>query len=714
MRSIKSCFIILISVLLAQAAEAIINYSTTTTIQDFLFLKSDSVLVATSGGLYSTGSPYTEGKLFSSSASSPDPLIIALCRDKKGNIWTGSSQGYLTKRTPGGKISLSVSYLSSGWRINGFIPLGKYLVVGSNKGISLFNTETMEAEKNATSFGDLSSSQINVIKIIGDTLYGGLNDGIVKIHKDSLYTANFYDPSIWRVEKKDDPVNSIIRISGKIKGYSGPAILYNGKVLRAEDGDLYYGSTKIFSLPSRVTVLKENGNICWIGTEKDYFYSWDWNQLINYSIKGMSFTYVNKILVSSDGTLWALPRVDGIPWWKAINSFVADDWNIYSPHLIPNMGWMGENEDSRGMAQSPDGRVWFGLSGGHIKCFDPASNGWSRFCIPFNDYGEGKLYQSIDCFRYAWAKCDAIAVDSSGFMWFSVFDSYFGSLICYDPRYNPDSDQADPVKAHYRHFFPLDDPNHSKTFRSLIVDKSGTIFAGGEEGTVIAFRHNGNPLKDGVTVIAAFAGKGKVNDMSTSDDLITRIVTSKGVYEYNPETRQLTEMEGFGPEVTSVEHENPFTIWFGTNESGLIRYNLVNETKSFITTSQGLISDKITDLEIDRANGVLWAGTDLGVSRISLGYKLTSNKSSDILVFPNPFFQARHSELIFRNLPPGSKVLIYTSNGNLLARTEVMREGIEGAYHVWKPERRLAPGTYFYSVQSSGKLHRKGKILIAP
>ena len=153
MRSIKSCFILFITVVLVQTAESIINYSTTTTIHDFLF-KSDSLLIATSGGLYSTGSPYTEGKLFSSSASSPDPLIIALCRDKKGNIWTGSSQGYLTKRTPGGKISLSVSYLSSGWRINGFIPLGKYLVVGSNKGISLFNTETMEAEKNATSFGD--------------------------------------------------------------------------------------------------------------------------------------------------------------------------------------------------------------------------------------------------------------------------------------------------------------------------------------------------------------------------------------------------------------------------------------------------------------------------------------------------------------------------------------------------------------------------------
>jgi len=431
----------------------------------------------------------------------------------------------------------------------------------------------------------------------------------------------------------------------------------------------------------------------------------------------MSLTYANKILVTRTGNLWVMPRIGGLnmPWWRGFNSLTGNTWNVYSPANIPQMGYYGDNMDHRGIAESSDGRIWLGTSGGQIKCFNPALNDWSRYCNFAKNFGDGKFYHSYTtCPDPDWAKCDAIAQDSSGYMWFASWQSVHGCLICYDPRFEPDALQADPSNAHYRRFFPQDHANYSHIPRSLIVDKSGNIILGGEEGKITVFRHNGDPLKNGITVLNTFTDKGIVNDMSTTDDLITRIATSDGIFEYDPQANKLTEMEELGAAVSAIEHENQHILWMGVPGEGVIRLNLTNESRSTFSTTQGLVSNDVTDLEIDRGNGFLWVGTALGVSRLALGYKLTTNSPSDVNVFPNPFCRSRHDEIKFRNLPPGSKVIIYSSGGNMISRAEQIRDGIEGAFCIWKPSTKLAPGTYFYSVQSAGKSSRKGKILITP
>ncbi len=719
---LKKLYIFLILSAAAQinAAESVINYSSPKTVYDFQF-KGDTVLVATSGGLYSIASPYTEGTLSASTVSSPDPNITALCYDAEGNLWTGSSQGYLTRRGRGGKITSSKSYFSAGWGITSLFSRGKFLIVGSNNGLSLFNTETMSVEKNSTRFGNFSGSKVNIIRIVKDTLFAGLDEGVARllISGDRLTTSNFYDPSIWDVKVTKEPVKALETVSGQLKNYSKPAALFKGKLLHTDSTNLYYGTELVGSFPSHITVIKaRDKQTCWIGTEHEFFYSWDGAQLKNYTIGGMSLNYANKILVTRNGGLWVMPRIGGMqyPWWRAFNFFSGNTWSVYSPANSPQMGnSFGDDMDSRAMAESSDGRIWLGTSGGQIKCFNPALNDWSRYCNFARNFGDGKFYHTVfTCPDPDWAKCDAIAQDSSGYMWFTCWQSLYGSLICYDPRFEPDAQQTDPSKAHYRRFFPQDHVNYSFIPRSLIVDKSGNIILGGEEGKITVFRHNGDPLKNGITVVNTFTDKGIVNDMSTTDDLITRIATSEGIFEYDPLTNKLTEMEEIGAVVSAIEHENQHILWMGVPGEGVVRLNLANESRSTFSITHGLISNIVTDLEIDRENGVLWVGTALGVSRLALGYKLTTNSSSDVNVFPNPYSRSRHDEIKFRNLPPKSNVIIYSSGGKMVSRAEQIRDGVEGAFCIWKPSTELAPGTYFYSVQSAGKSSRKGKILITP
>ena len=197
-------------------------------------------------------------------------------------------------------------------------------------------------------------------------------------------------------------------------------------------------------------------------------------------------------------------------------------------------------------------------------------------------------------------------------------------------------------------------------------------------------------------------------------DGTTLISTLKGLYTYNPYDNSLSEIENIGSVITSLEAEDESNIWMGTVGQGVIRYNLSNESRSQVTTTNGLISDEIADLALDKEKGYLWVATDLGLSRLSIGYKLTSNTNSTITVFPNPFCRSRHSEIYFRNLPPNSKVTIRAVDGGLVAKAKLVRGGNDGAYYSWKPPSKIVPGTYLYSVSSEGQPSKAGKILISP
>ena len=326
-----------------KASESITNYSDSKCVFDFV-IKSDTVWVASSGGLYIQKRTTGTGFLVPSTVSSPDPRITAVCRDSKGNIWTGSSLGFLTSRSPGGKVISSVSYSSANWRISGLVSYKNYLIVGSLRGVSIFDKTKMIAVKSSTDFGPYTAAQVNAVAVYGDTLFVGLEYGVAKtnISGDNLEKKNFYDPSIWIIDSVSvKPVNSFAVISKKVRAFTEPAVLFKSKLLKADSCDLIYNGEKILTLPSRIIIIKANGdNECWIGTEENFYYSWDGTKLKSFTIPGPSFTYINRIFVTSSGTLWAMPRFtgDAMPWWRTISSFDGNSWNNYSPNTIPQMG----------------------------------------------------------------------------------------------------------------------------------------------------------------------------------------------------------------------------------------------------------------------------------------------------------------------------------------------------------------------------------------
>lgn len=692
------------------------NFSSTISVYDFES-QGDTLYVASSGGVYVFIKSSGTGYLLPSDNNSPDPTTTALFLQDKQKLWYGTNQGYLCKRTPpDNKTTVTTynSYFSSQWKITGLELYGKYLFVASNKGLSVFDTEKGYAEKSASKFGNMTTSAVNALKVYNDTLFIGLDQGIAKLSVKTIDAVNFSDPRIWEIDQVTlKPVHSFTIYNNICKPFSDYSDLFQGKFIYSSDSSLYWDSSVLSSFNSKITALKVTGEKeCWIGTEEDYFYLWNGASLTQYKIPGPTQASINKVFVDHTGKMWFLPYANGnvkiLPWWLGIGSFDNNSWTLYNLYTTPSFDGLNDNPDNRAIIETPDNRVWFGTSGGQVKTYTPASNSWRIYHV--NSLSESSFYAGNQNDR--WGKSDAFAIDSSGYLWISSWKNKGGSLICYDYRYEPDDSKRDnPEQAHYRRFFS---DNDDYNFTCINVDKQGNILIGDENGRIIVFRHNGNPLRDGITVLTKFNTYAKVYDAVTSVDDSTRIVTADGLYVFNSQKLSITKNEDFNMKVRTIEAESDSVVWIGTSGDGLTRYDVTSKDHSTFTIANGLISNEIKDISFDKKNGHLWVATDLGFSMIDVGYVLDRSPTvKDIEIYPNPYSKSKMAQypITIRNVSHNGKIAIYSVDGRLIAKPRLQRQG-NGSSYIWEPETNITPGVYrviIHGSQSCSKL-----LLVSP
>lgn len=738
MQAIRIIFTLLLIAASSFSGESFINFSSCISIQD-IEVTGDTVWVASSGGLYKHCNSTGKGVLLPNTSTFPDPYQTSFFYDSDKSIWSGTFQGYLARNSSSGKRAVSYSYVSAQWPITDIQGYGNYLIVGSSRGLSIFDKKKMNAARSATKFNKFSTSIVNSMYIFNKVLYVGLDQGVAKLNLSSGLESikNFYDPQIWIMDTNSvKPVHSFLVISGAVKSFTGYSAIFKGNILHSDSTILYSNNNKVYEFPSDITVIKSNGKDCWIGTKENYFYHWDGAKATNFTIPGMTCANLNRVYIDHASNVWFIPRVNGAKnqWWRGIMSLQKGSWKLYNMYNNAAIEDFGTDPDFLGIAESRhpgenknEWKMWFGSSGGGIKCFIPGLDQWSVYC-EIQNKNTGKLPE----FHHynSWTKNDAIVQDSSGYIWISFYrnvknDYRHHSLVCYDSRYEPDNNQTDPQKAHFRWFFEVNTPNHSNNYTVMTVDKQGNIIAGSDDGRVIVFNHNGNPLRDpdSVKVIRSFnsginefegtEALGKVLDMVSTDDGVTRIVTQKGVYKFEADSENLKIEDEFGTGVKAIEAEDASILWLGVTNEGLVRYDLLKNERIVYGPAQGLISTNISDLALDSKNGILWVATESGVSRFSIGYRLSENPKSSILVYPNPFSKKRHSMIHFKNLPSGSNVTIHDMSGKLIANAIETRSSSSGSYYSWNPSAKTAPGAYFYSVQGEN-VNKAGKFIITP
>jgi ligand-binding sensor domain-containing protein len=696
------------------------NYSSVISVNDVL-VNGRTVWVATSGGLYISDSITPFGRLESDVERFPDLRLISLARDSSGNLWVGSEKGYLTKVDQSGRYTLYSSYAASKWDIKKLFYAESHVLVASSRGFSIFDARKGQAVKNAVRFGTFRSSAVNAIAIDGDSLYLGGDEGIahIGINGHWMDSLNFYDQSIWRVRPTAEPVICFIVKNGMVQGMSYPALYFRGKIVYTDSVRVYSDGVPAFQLPSRILCASTNGNtMCWFGTEEHYFYFWTGaGAPMQVTISGPTFRIVNKVYVDRGSNLYALPQVTPwphTPWWQGVLYYGSNGaWFLNNSWSDPNFGWLGDNRLFSGFCQTRSGALYFGSPSGNVKCYD-AGKGWRQYYVSgSNAYSGFRLLTPQENTQIMWGKCDAVAQDSSGYLWIASWNNYAGCLICYNPAV------ADPGPSDYKRFIPKDSPYFMEDVIALSVDKNGAIFAGSADGKLLIFRHDGNPLTRGISEILRFKSDlNTIYDITCHDREITWIACAKGLFRATVHggAVALDSMDKLPGNITCAEQEADAAVWLGTTNAGLIRYNPQRQEKDEITTTQGLISNAINDVSIDYQKGYLWVATYDGLSRYDLMHAdVILTDPGNLRLYPNPFSLSNphHSQITFENLPANTRMHIADIKGSVVGvPAPFVQSEYEWVFR-WAPPRSLLPGTYI-AVAKSSTAGKTAKLMVVP
>ncbi len=175
---------------------------------------------------------------------------------------------------------------------------------------------------------------------------------------------------------------------------------------------------------------------------------------------------------------------------------------------------------------------------------------------------------------------------------------------------------------------------------------------------------------------------------------------------------------------TSLDVDARGNLWAGSSSRGAYRLtprSTSPDTLSVLhfTTRHGLLSDKVQDIAVDSALGMVWFAHENGVTRYSRNDlrategNMTEDARQDVKVFPNPFRPKLQPHVIFDNVSDNAVIGVYNRGGKLVA--SFSGEQIAGGRVEWDGRMNngnlVAPGVYQYVIRASSKT-KKGKLLI--
>lgn len=765
-----------LSLSLSASSTDLIGFSSVTQINDIVE-REDLMWIATPGGLFSYN-PQTEEQFhYRDLEDMPDLNIISMTLDSSGFIWAGTEKGYLYKIDKNGRVSRNSNYFASNWHINDIEIFGKYLLLGSNDGFSLFDTEEMKVIQSTSTIGTFSSPTINSIDVIVGSMkdsvetknikriYLGMTDGYAwyDILNDTLHKENFFNSTIWDEKRDGNPVSKIILYSDSLISSNNEMVIHNGKFYYRLDNKVYQGEDVVIELDNEIkngdkTVFYDNGpsvlysgsKNLWVGSNfQSLFYLSDSGKH-QVELEGLKFMTTNKVFVASDGTLWIMPNT-GSPGAGTqtpnigVSSYKDGAWRFYEKNKN-NFGKLADYYDSFGMAEDKDGNMWFGFSGANVKKYDVKNSKWYRYEIAHDSRTHFKL---LDNDNYGgWGKSDVLICDSLGYVWSGAWRSPdAGSLLCFDPSV------VDHQEGDYKYFFPEASGYYQFNLLAMANDACGNIIIGGDAssgGGLIMFSYDGNPIKNGITTFEygnnSFPKLSVVYDIASAPDSTSWVASGSGLFIYSNKKGENIDSRSFNDIATSgtinsieiggisrIYDSTYVTLWTSITEGGIIKstvayakdeqgyiggLRLVDDSVKVFNTESGLISNSINHITLDKNTGYLWAASNDGVIGIFDGNPFVQHTDSkQISIFPNPYIKSRHEKITFQHLAPEAQVMVYTLDGRIVANiNESNSEHVKTGNewtYYWTPSDKIKAGTYIYTGTTRGD-KGYGKLLIIP
>lgn len=705
MRQKHLCCVIVLMTICGQVSVAGVGeWKTFTSKRDVRDIVSNGNMIwaATTGGVFSYDLADTSFRQFTTSDGLKTIDLSAIALDSSGGVWIGAVNGFLQRYDPASQTWQYITDLALRTdplkRIHRLEIAGDTLFILSDIGLSVFSVSKMEFQDTYSRFGTPPNQLVGGVtsaKMFNGRMWVGTRTGIastplttanpaapeswqiattaqglpanlisgLEVLCDTLYcsTSNgmaFYDGVAWRsigttlgtnildlslrqggTECAGANPDSLLFVSanvlgsiaggGAISSSSGfPASLTSvssrSSIVLGTQGQgaiLLDVSTRKMVLPPGppsnkfVGLAVDNNSVLWSGTgvsNGDGFMSYDgqsWRSYTTAQESLLAYDNYYKVNIGFNNTKWVSGFGQGVALLDADGTVqrVLNTTNGLSPSIDPRFVVVG------GVATDRDGVAWIvnRTPRGDTALVTYAPDGTLG-------YVKGLTTRTNPAIVFT-----DIVIDNNGTKWLANFNR-FESVLPRALYFYNERGVSSRTGRNWDSLTTLDGLTSNKVY-SLAVDRDGALWIGSDAGISVIYDpstlrpHPYHPLRE--QIIQAIV----------SDPLNNKwIATRQGVFVLSPDGTVILD-----------------------------RYTVEN-------TDGKLLDNDVASLAIDANTGLIYFGTEKGLSRLSTSAVAPKRSFGDLTFSPNPLNLPSSSLVTIDGLVQSSLIKILSVNGDLV------------------------------------------------
>ncbi len=711
------------------------------------------VWAATTGGLFRWDDQQATFDRLANSDGLTSNNLTAVFIDPVGRIWVGTADGSINVLEPSTNRLVVINDIKNSnrvqKRIRTFSMSGDSLFVGTDFGVSVFRLSRWEFGDTYANLGFSSPTSVNKVIVKPDSLWIATNQGMAAAPR---FLTNLSSPSNWiqfqtaQGLPANDVTSAIVFRDTLIVGTVSGAAFFTGT-----------GFQSIASLAgSRIIALTQGQG--------------EWHALVQstgYEIKSLAGANAAAVGVASDPLDVPTDLMyDGntSTWYVGTTSRGIDQWGPVQKAIIPN-GPLGDLFSS--LAVDPNGVLWCatGISGqgngfSRYNPLLPESAQWKNFTVAgfpvlaSNDYykvaigannriwvsswGVGVAEVADDTVRRRlhagsipalassvpsgppYVVVGSVSTAPDGTDWFvnrTASTGNFLARLVSDSAFSYVTNAITPGQG---------------LFTAMVIDKNGSKWLA-----------NAEPFNKPATGLYYFNESGEISGTSgtggwglfgISDGLPNNTVLSLAVdREGNvcvgtdlgfmmitdplfPKQRHFTSFPLREQSIQAIAVDALNNKWVGTKEGVFVMNQDATQLQHQYTvasTGGRLVDDDIRAIAIDQERGMVYIGTEKGLSSLSIEAVMPLRSSVALQIGPNPFFVPSEGQLVIRNLVAESSIKILSVDGSLI--TEFRAQGGGRAFWDGKDQTGSTVGTGVYFVVAfaqNGEQIGTGKVAV--
>jgi ligand-binding sensor domain-containing protein len=689
-----------------EAAAGIGDWKSYTDMKNVRSVATDGTTLwaATSGGVFQFDPSDSTYQKFVNSDGLSTNDVTSIFVDTSGNVWIGQQSGNIDVYNPVKKTWRYITDVTlsgkSNRSINGFFQSGDKMFIATGFGAVVFSMAKFEFADTYTQFGSIIEPVVFAVHRFQNRVFIATASGIIA---SKVGATNLIAPESWESPVAVATVNSFALFNSKLYASSTVGMVsfqnnswsvVNGltasvRVISAIDTSLLFvegSSVRSINISGVISVLTGgiSGTVTsgavtkkhkiFLGFGSSGIGSWDqtlgWEYFFPNGPNSNSFP---QMVIDENGMLWS---ASGRTFGSGFYSYNGFLWRNYTSANTPGLG----NNDCYAVELGPNNSKWVSTWGSGLVLVDKNN----AVVKVFSKNNPGFIGISNDTNYIVPGK---IAVDKNGNVWVSIHRASDPNKVIW--KMKPDSSwetyEGYPYGTDPAYMFGIViDPNNTKWFINMVPTEKS------QPSAPIAYFNEIREIGGSLNGWGVITEQDGATDLRTQSMVVDKendiwIATSKGITIItdinNPKSRVSKLFLSFIADqfINWIAIDALNNKWIATSSKGV--FVVSPDGKQLLSqytvenTNGKLADNNVLSLAFDKKKGVMYFGTDKGLSSLEVVAIEAAPSFSSIEISPNPVYLPGQQSVEIRGLVDESIVKILALNGKVISQFSAQGSG---------------------------------------